>query len=371
MATEVKTEAKVEKTGLNIPSKIMSLIERKLHLQENHPIEIIKLMVYMCKQFAEFKHFDDFDAKVSTEDNFDMLLIPKDHPCRSLTDTFYFDEKTVLRTHTSAHQNVLLKKGFTKFLVSGPVARKDTIDRTHHPVFHQMEGVCIVDEKQDPEYELKEVLKGIVEELFPGCEYRFGNDYFPFTNPSFEVEVKYEGKWLEILGCGVVQPKILEQCGHTGKKAYAFGLGLERLAMILFKIPDIRYFWSQEDKFLDQFKNGKITQFKNYNKLPKMTKDISFFIPDEMFDDKERKKWREENDFCQLVRDTSDDMVQDLEQFESFFHPTTKMMSFCYHIVYSPKDLSMKDHADLTKVVNAVHQNIRECIEKRLKVVLR
>jgi len=170
-----------------------------------------------------------------------------------------------------------MAKNAGNFLVVGDVYRKDEINRSHYPVFHQMEGVGMVPDGKDPSKELIRVLNGLVEYLFPGCEYRVNSDYFPFTDPSFEYEVKFNGEWLEILGCGEIHSKILEN-NKLNKKGWAFGLGLERLAMILFGIQDIRLFWSTDNKFLDQFSEGKMTTFVPFSNVDPMILDVSFWI---------------------------------------------------------------------------------------------
>src|SRR5579883_3181501 len=197
---------------MNIPSSVLNKVGLNLHNRPSHPIQIVKQLVFdyfKTNVSTDYKTFDDLPPKVSVIDNFDSLLIPVTHPARSKSDTYYFDDATVLRTHTSAHQVELLKSGHRKFLVAGDVYRKDEIDRTHYPVFHQMEGVCLLEEYDNPKERLIGTLSKLVEYLFPNCEYRFNEDYFPFTDPSFEVEVKYESKWLEILGCGVIRTEIL------------------------------------------------------------------------------------------------------------------------------------------------------------------
>jgi phenylalanyl-tRNA synthetase alpha chain len=127
----------------NIGPSIEAKIGRNLHNKKNHPIEIIKRKIY--EYFNEldgydFAKFDDLPPYVNVSDNFDKLLIPKDHPARSRSDTYYINKDTVLRTQTSAHQNELLAQGHQNFLVTGDVYRKDEIDKSHYPVFHQMEG---------------------------------------------------------------------------------------------------------------------------------------------------------------------------------------------------------------------------------------
>ena len=112
---------------------------------------------------------------------------------------------------------------------------------------------------------------------------RWRNDYFPFTDPSFELEVKFNGDWLEVLGCGVIHDEVLENSGLSsteGNVGWAFGLGLERLAMILFSIPDIRLFWSTDDRFTSQFTDGVVKKFIPYSKYPECYKDVSFWLPE-------------------------------------------------------------------------------------------
>ncbi len=354
---------------MNIPAKILDKVGLKLHNQKNHPLEIIKTYIY--EYFGEdYLKFDELSEVVTTRDNFDDLLIKEDHPCRSKSDTYYFSDNVLLRTQTSAHQNQLLRKGCTKFLVSGDVYRKDEIDRAHYPIFHQMEGLCLVEE--DVEENLKEILIGLINHLFPGCEYRINDDYFPFTHPSFEIEIKYNDKWLEILGCGIIQPKILENCGLKNRKGWAFGLGLERLAMILFNIPDIRYFWSNDAKFLDQFKTGEIVKFKEYSVLDVLIKDISFYIvKDISIDNENNRKWLRQNDFYEIYREYGEDLIENIELFDIFFNNKLDKLSHCYHVRYFPVDTQIKDPSEFNKIVNRIHTNISQKIGIELGVELR
>ena len=216
-----------------------------------------------------------------------------------------------MRTHTSAHQCEIMRSGVDAFLCTGDVYRRDEIDSSHYPAFHQMEGVRLFDRSevtnQDIEADLKSLLTGLVQHLFgEDCEMRWRDDYFPFTTPSFEVEVKYQGNWLEVLGCGVIHHQVLRNSGvllqgpdgkDSGKVGWAFGLGLERLAMVLFSIPDIRLFWTKDERFLSQFKKGDtITKFVPYSKYPSCYKDVSFWLPDASSDNKSFH----ENDFFEV-----------------------------------------------------------------------
>lgn len=187
-----------------------------------------------------------------------------------------------------------MSQGIEAFLCTGDVYRRDEIDASHYPVFHQMEGVRIfakdspafvgLTEAERTEYivnDLKGILGGLAKHLFGDVEMRWNSDYFPFTEPSFELEVLFQGKWLEVLGCGVVHKEVMVNGQRPEDFGWAFGLGLERLAMVLFGIPDIRLFWTEDQRFLSQFNESKprIT-FVPYSKFPACYKDVSFWLPE-------------------------------------------------------------------------------------------
>jgi len=190
--------------------------------------------------------------------NFDMLNIKKTHPARQMHDTFYVNKKSnVLRTHTSPVQirGMLKKEPPIAFISGGKVFRKDD-DSTHLPMFHQIEGIYI---DTDVSFaNLKDMIFKIVHILFgDDIKIRFRPSYFPFTEPSAEVDIYSEdGKWLEILGCGIVNPVVLENCNICSNKfsGMAFGLGIERIAMLKYGVTDIRDFYKSNLDFLEQFK---------------------------------------------------------------------------------------------------------------------
>lgn len=228
----------------NIPASIRDKVGLNLHNRANHPLQLVKQKIfdYFGPDYAKY---DTFSPYVTTEENFDLLRIAKDHPARSKSDTYYLNDTTVLRTHTSAHQVPLLRSGQKKFLVCGDVYRKDEIDRTHFPVFHQIEGVCLIDNSTvDVEAELKRVLSGLASHLFPAKEYRFNADYFPFVEPGLEMEVRFGDRWLEVLGCGVIHSEILANGNiPTGTTGWAFGFGpsehLILKRMLWYKIANV------------------------------------------------------------------------------------------------------------------------------------
>lgn len=363
----------------NITEHIKNKIGKNLHNKPNHPLCILKNYIYKFfdTQNIKFEKFDDFEPYVSTEDNFDSLLIPKDHPARKKTDTYYVDDNIVLRTHTSAHQCQLMKQGFKNFLVSGDVYRKDEIDSCHYPVFHQMEGVRIVDYYSDinPQIELMEILSKLITYLFNTTQYEFKTDYFPFTEPSFEANVLYNEKWLEILGCGVIHTKILESVfGENKYKGWAFGLGLERLAMILFKIPDIRLFWTEDKKFTEQFSENKLNIFVPYPVLNNMTKDISFWLPNmEIEKDGENFGWTKINDFYELARNMFVDNVCEITIKDKFYNKKKDKYSYTLSIVFSPSGdyFNCKNQSEFNDYCNNVMNEFNKKVVEILSVELR
>ncbi|KAI9497314.1 phenylalanyl-tRNA synthetase [Zychaea mexicana] len=388
----------------NVSPTTLSRVNRKLHLHPQHPISIIRQLIE--SHFHDFKPFNEFSPVVTTKQNFDDLLIAKDHVTRNRSDNYYINESTMLRAHTSAHQLQGMRSGANKFLISGDVFRRDEIDASHYPVFHQMEGVvffdadpvktaeqvnadiasgrlkeaenvkvvddtivkpenpmqaCHTPETLEPiAAHLKYSINSMLWKLFADeqdLEVRWIDAYFPFTSPSWEVEIKYKGEWLEVLGCGVVQQELMNQAGLHDKIGHAFGLGLERLAMVLFGIPDIRLFWSQDERFIQQFTPGKIQKFQPFSKYPPCIKDMSFWLP--------TKSW-EENDFCELVRDVAGDLVENVELIDDFTHPKSQKRSLCYRILYRSMDRNVTNEE-----INTIQDRVRGAVEKQFAVELR
>ena len=222
-----------------------------------HPVNQTKdhlLSLLIKKGFTEVH-----GPEIETEEyNFDMLNIKKSHPARQMHDTFYAeDKKNVLRTHTSPVQirSMLNSNPPMAFTSAGKVYRKDD-DATHLPMFHQIEGIYV--DKNVTFANLKDFIHQILNELFgENVEIRFRPSYFPFTEPSAEVDILSEsGKWLEILGCGVINPIVLENCNIDSShySGLAFGLGVERIAMLKYGVNDIREFYKSNLDFLAQFK---------------------------------------------------------------------------------------------------------------------
>lgn len=352
--------------GCNVTPNIANRVGINLHRRLHHPLHTLqtKIKEYWGK---EFQTFDDLSPIVSTTNNFDLLLVPPDHVSRHFSDTYYLNNETVLRTHTSAHQVELLKMGLHRFLVVGDVYRRDQIDRSHYPVFHQTEGVKIftAEELGDLSNEqqialvqadLKQGLEGLAAHLFGPTEMRWVDAYFPFTEPSFELEIFFQGQWMEVLGCGVVQPDILSNAGRPTEKGWAFGLGLERLAMVLFQIPDIRLFWTNDDRFHSQFSAGQVVAFQPYSKYPSCYKDISFWLPPTFH----------VNDLNEIARGIAGDLIEEIELLDTFTHPKTNRSSHCYRIFYRSMDRNLTNEE-----IDKLQKEIRLMTTEKLCVELR
>ncbi len=346
---------------MNIPQSIFDKLGRNLH-RHSGPLAIIWRRIQTV--FPDFVVKDDFNPRVFTHDNFDVLQIGPDHPARKPSDTFYYSETECLRTHTSVHQVPMIKEGHTKFIVCGDVYRKDSIDQYHYPIFHQVEGVKLFPPDTPLEniiIDLKSTLENLIQSLFNEVTVFKWRDYykFPFTTPSFELDMKYKGDMVEILGCGVIRPEILNQA-NTKQKGWAFGIGLERVAMILFKIPDIRLFWTDDERFHQQFSGDStiIVVFKPYSHQPICYKDIAMWV------DMDLKSFKRE--FHSLVREIGGDLVESISTQDKFEHPKTGRASRCFRINYRHTDRSLTNEE-----VNKIQDQVIEAVNEKLNIVIR
>lgn len=421
-----------------------------MHQQKDHPIAITRQLIE--SRFPGYQTHNNLFPVVTIEQNFNSLGFPVDHPGRSKTDTYYINKDTVLRTHTSAHQADIFRANESKgFLVSQDVYRKDAIDRTHYPIFHQMEGaytwgrraarsdkdlaekiwedleripkhdLTVIDESpafhaernpvqtehgHTPEQaeaivaHLKRSLENVVVEIFgqarkarraAGLEVsnepltvRWLEDYFPFTSPSWQLEVSWQGDWLELLGSGVVKQNLLINAGVPNRIGWAFGLGLERIAMLLYSIPDIRLFWSQDSRFLSQFVSPfphdplsttatatpsteySLKPFSPFSKYPPAPRDVAFWLPSTASAAGGRVPSFHENDVMEIVRDIAGSDVEDVSLIDEFTHPKTSRKSMCYRINYRSLERTLTaDEA------NNLHDSIRGALTEKLGVELR
>ncbi|XP_067633547.1 probable phenylalanine--tRNA ligase, mitochondrial [Eurosta solidaginis] len=404
----------------NVTPKILSYLGANKHLQRNHPLSIIRqrIVSYFYSAYRNsrgnplFSVYDQLSPIVTVEQNFDNLLFPGDHVSRAKADCYYINRNHLLRAHTTAHQSDLISCGLDNFMVAGEVYRRDEIDSTHYPVFHQLDAVrlvtkdtlfgrnldleifekdwqfhvqnhsppqtsskCLDETKQAchtleavklMEHEMKNILVGLARDLFgTQLEYRWVDTYFPFTQPSWELEILYKGKWLEVLGCGIMRHEILQRSGAHNQIGYAFGLGLERLAMVLFDIPDIRLFWSNDSGFLNQFSEEnlhKLPKYKPVSGYPQCTNDLSFWLPTGV----EVDAGFACNDFYDLVRSVAGDVVEQISLVDRFKHPKTGKSSVCFRIVYRHMERTLTQAE-----ANQVHKRIADACAETFQVQIR
>ncbi|MCH2478459.1 MAG: phenylalanine--tRNA ligase subunit alpha [Gammaproteobacteria bacterium] len=246
-----KIKASIEQAAIDItlPGKTSSI-------GNIHPLSITLNQIE--KIFINAGFLVDDGPEIEDEyHNFTALNIPGNHPARAMHDTFYFNNEYLLRTHTSPIQIRSMERDGVpiRVIAPGKVYRRDS-DITHTPMFHQVEGLVI--DKDINFTHLKGILHDFINSFFNDeMSLRFRPSYFPFTEPSAEVDLlSNDGQWLEILGCGMVHPKVLDNLGIDNKKysGYAFGMGVERLTMLKYGIKDIRLFYENDLSFLSQFK---------------------------------------------------------------------------------------------------------------------
>ena len=188
--------------------------------------------------------------------NFEALNIPPDHPARDMQDTFFLSDNILMRTHTSPVQIRYMEthEPPIRIVAPGRVYRRDTVDATHSAVFHQVEILAV--DKGLTFADLKGTIKEFLTQMFgEELPVKFRASYFPFTEPSAEVDVQWKGKWLEVMGCGMVDPNVLKAVGYDPEvyTGFAAGLGIERFAMVLHQIDDIRRLYNSDMRFLSQF----------------------------------------------------------------------------------------------------------------------
>mgnify|MGYP000660393632 CR=1 FL=1 len=450
----------------NIPSSILDRLGPAPVLVNtpSHPLNLLTRQIQ--NHLRDFTYIYPPPSPVVTADlNFGDLGFPEDHPGRSPTDTYYVNRQVCLRTHTSAHEVETFAQGLDSWLLCADVYRRDEIDASHYPIFHQMEGARMFDpskgdydagglvereceameqklreaaieiaddvdleeaggwqEGHDPVHaglamrHLKATLNGLVLELFgprhaiesaaaaaqgakeadiESLKVRWISATFPFTSPSFEIEVLFRGKWLEILGCGVVKQRTLDKAGVPHKLGWAFGLGIERIAMVLYSIPDIRLFWSKDPRFLSQFalahsgmledkagemgdsklsgaggngssnptprstRSAQLVTFKPYSRYPPCYKDASFWLPTTS----SSGHAFHENDFMEVVRDEAGDLIEDVQLIDDFTHPKNGKRSLCYRFNYRSMDRNLENEE-----INELHGKILDRLVEEMGI---
>ena len=322
-------------------------------------------------------YFKDLDVMrtpevVPADVSFDLFDFPPDHPARSRSDTYYVDDTHILRTHTTVVWYYYLMEEEIKRRIAknepvgcfsfGKVYRRDEIDRRHMNVFHQIDGWYLAPKavKTIGQKELEEALGAIAKAVFgPEVNYRLNKDTFPYTDPSLEMEVEIGGRWVEVVGCGVVKGSVLKKLGvnpedYTG---WAFGFGLERLAIASMDLPDIRLLWSTDERVKRQLKLGHA--YKEVSKFPPITRDISF-IADKKF---------VPNDYFDLIRDLGGDLVEEvslLDKYENAEKFGEGKVSYTYRTVYRSIERTLTNEE-----VSLIHKNIEEKTVRQFGAMVR
>ncbi len=324
-------------------------------------------MVNRISAQPAFKGFDTITTPeiVSTEIGFDLFDFPKDHPARNHSDTYYVDDEHILRTQTTVMWYYYLQEPEVQERMArgesvgafsfGKVYRKDEIDRHHMNVFHQLDGWFLVpkDEEVIGPKELQDVLMSIAKAVF-GDEVvgRFNPDTFPYTDPSLEMEIDKDGKWVEVLGSGVVKGSVLEKFGIDSSKwnGWAFGFGLERLAIVSMELPDIRLLWSNDERVKKQLILGQ--KYKEVSKFPPVVRDISFVVDRDGFI---------LNDYFDRIRELGGERVEEvalLDKYENAAKFGEGKISYTFRITYRDLEKTLTNEE-----VNALHAEVEKATQ--------
>ncbi|MDO8424017.1 MAG: hypothetical protein Q7S54_00210 [bacterium] len=332
----------------------------------------LKEIVDRTLKVESLKGFDIIEIPeiIPTDILFDLFNMPLGHPARSKSDTYYVDEGNVLRTHDTVFWYYYLNHPVIKERIArgesfgaichGKVYRKDEIDNRHMNIFHQMGGLYLApDGKQTvtPE-DLKNVLSEIARSIFGNeVQFRFYDHQFPYTDPSFEMEAYINGVWIEMLGSGLPRKSVLKNFGLEGYNGWAFGFGLERLAIASMDLPDIRLLWSEDLRVKSQLKLGN--KYKEVSKFPPVIRDISFVVEENFIP----------NDFFDLIRDVGEGMVEHVELIDKYEN-TEKFgegkLSYTFRVTYRHLERTLTNEE-----VNKIHAELERRTEVDFEAQIR
>jgi phenylalanyl-tRNA synthetase alpha chain len=342
-------------------------------------------IVERARNVPALKNFDNviIPEIVPADINFDLFDFAPDHPARSTSDTYYADDKNILRTHDTVMwyyytqipevKKKIAEKKPLGVVCYGKVFRKDEIDRHHMNIFHQFGGWYLTPADATPLTidDLRDALSQIVRALFGAdAKYRFLDDTFPYTDPSLQVEVwvgegepsdiaekEGKGRWIEILGGGMTKQTVFKKFGVEGYNAWAFGFGLERLAIISMELPDIRLLWSADPRVTKQLHMGQ--KFVEVSKYPPVVRDISFIVP----------KTFAPNNYFDLVRDIAGDLVEQvalIDEYENAEKFGADKKSYAYRVTYRASDRTLT-----SEEVDALHKKIELATTKEFAATVR
>ncbi len=336
---------------------------------EGSPIK--ELVDKICSVDAQ-KDFDIIKIPeiTPTDVSFDKFNFASDHPARSKSDTYYIDEKNILRTHdtvmwyyyfTRPEIQERAKKGEPLGVICyGKVYRKDEIDRKHMNVFHQIGGTYLVPDGKKPLTldDLKTVLTQIAQSIFgQKVKYRFNEDTFPYTDPSVEMEIEINGKWVEVLGGGMNREGVMKNFGIEGYHGWAYGFGIERLAIIDMELPDIRLLWSTDARVKKQLKLGN--KFKEVSKYPPVIRDISFIVGKNFVP----------NDYFDLIREIGKDLVEEVKLLDKYGNEEKfgkDRMSYTYRVIYRSPERTLKAE-EVEPLQNKLYEETKRIYNAQLR----
>ncbi|OGI82425.1 hypothetical protein A3I95_03315 [Candidatus Nomurabacteria bacterium RIFCSPLOWO2_02_FULL_44_12] len=328
-------------------------------------------IVARASKVESLKGFDVIKVSeiIPTNIMFDLFNMPPGHPARSKSDTYYVNEKNVLRTHDTVFWYYYLNNPDIKKRIAnketlgaicyGKVYRKDEIDARHMNVFHQFGGWLIApDEKKTitPE-DLKKALSEVATSVFGNINFRFYDHNFPYTDPSFEMEAEIGGNWVEMVGSGMVRKTVLSNLGLEGYHGWAFGFGLERLAIASMELPDIRLLWSEDPRVKKQLKLGQ--KFVEVSKYPPAVRDISFIVNNDFVP----------NDYFDFVRELAPGLVEQVELLDKYenaekFGPDK--ISYAYRITYRSLERTLT-----SEEIDQVHKKLEGMTAKTFGATVR
>ena len=338
----------------------------------------LKTIVEIVLNLPSLKDFDIIDTPeiISPEVVFDLFNFPKDHPARSRSDTYYTDSIHILRPHTSLMwkyylENPEIKKkleenGAVGAVCYGKVYRKDEIDWQHSNVLHHFDGlfVCRKDIKEITQVDLENICSEVTISLLgKNIEKDFRVDHFPYTDPSVEMNIKWGDKWVEVNGAGLVHPQVIKNLGLDPNiyNGWAFGFGVDRLAMLKMKIPDIRLLWSKDERVTRQLKDIN-NIYQPVSKYPPVIMDISFIVD---------KKDFNSNRYYELIREVAgNDMVEEAKLLDNYDDPKkfgSDKISYTYRIVYRSNERTLTND-EVSKIHNELYKQTAEQFKAELRV---
>lgn len=337
----------------------------------------LKAIIEIVLNLPSLKNFDIIDTPeiISPEVVFDLFNFPKDHPARSRSDTYFIDSSHILRPHTSLMWKYYLEdpeikkklevEGAVGALCYGKVYRKDEIDWQHSNILHHCDGlfICRKDIKKINQTDLENICSEIVSSLLGNnIEKEFRVDHFPYTDPSVEMDIKWGNKWVEINGAGLVHPQVIRNLGFDPNiyNGWAFGFGVDRLAMLKMKIPDIRLFWSKDERVTKQLKDIN-NVYQPVSKHPPIVRDISFVVD---------KKDYNPNRYYELIREVAgEDLVEEAKLLDSYENQEkfgAEKISYTYRIVYRSHNRTLTNDE-----VNKIHEELQKKTAEQFNAEMR